>query len=515
MGRDPILEKKTFHKIASGGFLFFLGTLSATGLQFVAGIVVIRAMAPSEFGLIILANTLVTVFVILSTIGLGTGLPKLIPKYRSHLDPALSNQLTATAITLVVISSIALTLLLYFTSSPINSLFSKPGLGTALRCFSLMIFPMALISIFTAVFRGNELTLPKVIFQDVGLNGLRLIVFSIILLMGLNHFAVIWGYVATAWVVFFAYLIYVVKQKRLLRAFPLNRPMTAELLKTSLPLMGAVLIDNLMGWAGILSLGWFSSYGEVGRYVAPHRLAATLNIPLMALAFIYLPVATQVFLSSALKGLRDLYAVSCKWLFVLSCPFLCIFLLDAEFIMVLLFGAEYRDAAMVLRLLSAGYISVIATGPNNMTLVSLGKYNVVLVSNILACLTAMVLFFFLIPGYGAVGAAAGIAAARFVSSVFSSAILFRRTGIHPFTGAYARILGVFLPGCGIFFLFFQYFATGQAVLHISGFLFIVPAMFIAIFLNRGITKPDITFIRDVEKRISGSSRLSDWLLSFM
>ena len=61
--------------VARGGALVSAGTLSATILQFIIGIVVIRLIVRDEFGLISLAYIMVNVLVTLASLGFGSGAP--------------------------------------------------------------------------------------------------------------------------------------------------------------------------------------------------------------------------------------------------------------------------------------------------------------------------------------------------------------------------------------------------------------------------------------------------------
>ena len=511
MERSRILQTNTLHKIASGGFLFFMGTMGATGLQFIIGIVVVRSLAPPEFGLIAIANTFASVFIILSVLGLGTGLPPLISKYKHQTSPPSADRFIGAGITLVAVSSIFFALLLYAISLPISQIFCKPGLETPLRCFALMVPPLSLMSVFTSVFRGLEHTLPKIVFQDIALNLLRVIIFSGVLIFGVGYLGIIWGYILTAWAIFIAYMIYTGKRVHLRVFFSIHKENIVQVVVTSLPLMGVVLINNLIAWAGTLSLGWLSSVGEVGMYSAPQRLAAILNVPLTALAFIYLPVATQTYGEFAEQGLHEIYTTTCKWVFVITIPMAFFFIIDAEFIVKALFGMAYQGSANVLRVLSVGYLVHLVPGPNNMTLVSIGRSGIVLMSTLLACMTALILFYFFVPRYGSLGAAGGVAVARIVSNLFASSMLFKKTGIHPFTREYGRILFVTLPVSGLIYLIVRYFPTDMLFFHCFVFILTVTMMFIAFFLIHGITKQDTAFVRGIEMRMRGNAKFSDWL----
>ncbi|RLB01791.1 MAG: hypothetical protein DRG59_13560, partial [Deltaproteobacteria bacterium] len=67
---------KQFSKITKGGFFFSGGYFLALFLQFFVGIIVVRYLKRSEYGLLALANIIVGIMVTLCTLGFSDGIPR-------------------------------------------------------------------------------------------------------------------------------------------------------------------------------------------------------------------------------------------------------------------------------------------------------------------------------------------------------------------------------------------------------------------------------------------------------
>ena len=511
MEKTSYTSANDLQKIASGGITIFAGSFCALALQFAISIIIVRSVTKTEFGLISLANTFTTILVIVAALGFGTGLPKLIAQYREDGQHSMVNSIMVSALYIATIVSLFICFFFSQTSSYVAYLFNKPNLETILKTFMLMVPPLSIMAVLTAIFRSIENAYPKVLFQDISLNITRLLIFFTIFIVGLGFYHVIWGYVLSAWVVFIVYAIYAYHKLSSHKPRLFKIGTTREIVTFSLPLLGMVIINNLVGWMGTLSLGYLSTSGEVGLYSAPHRLAAILNVPLTAFAFLYLPIATKLSAQSLHKDLGKLYKATGKWAFLISLPVMLYFIIDADFIIICLFGNEYSDSAKILRVLSAGYLLHTMLGPNTMTLVSLGKTYFILTGTVLACITALTFYLILIPRYGALGAAYSLMAAKVTSNVFVSTILYKQSGIHPFNWQYFKIILFFVSLGSFLYILTNTNQWDSQPFHLMLFPIIICVTIVFIPFLRTLNRDDIDFLKGGELRIRGNTKLSEWL----
>lgn len=73
---------QSLQKIAKGTGIIFFGTIIGMLLGFIGRIILIRYMTQSEYGVFSLASVLVSVFVVISTLGLDIGSTRQIAFYR-------------------------------------------------------------------------------------------------------------------------------------------------------------------------------------------------------------------------------------------------------------------------------------------------------------------------------------------------------------------------------------------------------------------------------------------------
>lgn len=496
-------------RVARGGALVSVGTLSATILQFVIGIVVIRLIVRDEFGLISLAYIMVGILVTLASLGFGSGVPRFLARYREQGKNSLVSGVAGTALLMSLCISILFALLLYFWANAIAVGFGKPGVQPVLEAFALMIPPLAVMRVLTAIFRGVENARAKALFQDVLLNLSRMLLLLPVVVLEYGFREILWVYVGSVWITFILYLFYA--YSNLVRRIPLcfNREVGMELVRFSLPLLGISIMGNLMGWAGTLSLGYLQSADEVALFNAPLRLANIIPIPLVAMVFLYLPVATRLIERRAPEDLRGLYMSTTKWVFLITLPLLLYFLMDAEFVVERLFGDQYREAAGVLQVLVVGFSIHNLLGPNGTTLIAYGDARTVFLGTVLAGISAAVLCLLLVPHYGALGAALGTAMAKTISNIYISIALYRASGIHPFSKHYLKPVLFTLSTGLLVYTLLGLTPASSSLSHLLLFLLIGLLAMAAPLVTRSMSGADLEILGAIERRLWGKTLMTD------
>lgn len=495
--------------VARGGVLFSLGTLSATGMQFITGIIVIRLVAPSEYGLISLAYMLTNILVTLAALGFGTGLPRFLAQYQEEGDELNVGSVIGTALLIAFSASILFAFLLYFGAHSVAASFKKPDVQEVLKAFVLMVPPLALITVLNAIFRGLGNAKAKVLFHDILLNLVRMLLLLLVVVFGFGYRGVLWIYVGSVWIPFAAYIVYAFR--KLVRKIQpsLNWSIGKKLMLFSMPLLGVGIMTQTTSWTGILTMAYLQSSKGVALFNAPLRLVNLIPIPLMAMVFLYLPVATRLIQRRAFEELGNLYVSTTKWAFLITLPLLLYFLVDAEFIVERLFGEEYREAANVLRVLTVGFSFHTFLGPNGMTLISYGNTRVVFLGTTLAAASTVVLCLSLVPDYGACGAALGIAVAQVISNLFISIVLYMRFCIHPFSAHYVKpVLFAVSTGLAAYALLSPILASGELA-HLLLFLLLALLALLAPLATMSMTWADMDLLGAMERRLWGAPHMTN------
>ncbi|TCV83436.1 flippase [Sulfurirhabdus autotrophica] len=515
-------KQKNLNQMASGAGIGLLGSVAGSVLQLASGLIMVRLVAPVEYGLYTLAAVFVAMAATLANMGFGNGAPQLIAKYLAVSDFARARGIVMATLGVVAAVSAVLTAATFVFSAQLAALFGKPELTRVLNLFSLILWPSAMILALISIFRGFASTWPKVLFDELLNRLMRIIGLLLVAFMGWGLSGIVWITVVTTLISFVAFSGYA--WRTMPRLLPPVQSIWGgrELVRFSFPLFGNNVIEILMVSASTLLLGYFKSADFVGQYNVAVTLSRLLEMPLIALAFIYLPIATAVHGGQGGQGgqgsqeVEKLYLSSTKWIAVVTLPVFLGILVDAEFIVGLLFGKAYLPAANVLRVLAVGYFMHVALGPNGVTLLAFGTRRAIFLSTAIAALINIVLGVVLMPLWGAMGAAIAVALALSVSNIFISVKLYMQTGIHPLKAAYMRPLAVSglagILSAGLVWVF--PFSSGWKHFFLLGAITLV--CLASPIITRSIDESDLSTLGAIERKLSKkmiiTDRLRKWCL---
>ena len=141
-----------------------------------------------------------------------------------------------------------------------------------------------------------------------------------------------------------------------------------------------------------------------------------------------------------------------------------------------------------------------------MTMISLGKTNIILFCTLISALSNIILNLLLIPKYGLAGAAGASAFSLALANILLSGFIFKFSNIHPFSKNYLKPVGItFIVSLVLF------------KLNLNIFLLIILISILSlasIFFTKSIDYEDIWLLEALERKIfkhNGlSSRLSSW-----
>jgi O-antigen/teichoic acid export membrane protein len=193
----------------------------------------------------------------------------------------------------------------------------------------------------------------------------------------------------------------------------------ASVLQLALQRLDILLVAALAGPAPA------AIYTVAGRFVVFGQLAN------QAVGYAVQPRLAERLSAGDTAGAGELYRTATGWLVLTTWP---LYLLVAGFAPTYLglFGAPYRTAAAVVAVLAAAMLLASACGMVDMLLAMAGRtsWNLLNVSLALAAMIAVDLL--LVPRHGALGAAAGLAAAIAVNNLLPLAQVGYALRVHPF-----------------------------------------------------------------------------------
>ncbi|CAD7779291.1 Polysaccharide biosynthesis protein [Candidatus Methanoperedenaceae archaeon GB37] len=216
---------------------------------------------------------------------------------------------------------------------------------------------MALTEIFISILRGFEDVKAKVFFQDIFSKGIKIVIVGLVILLDLSLKGVVFTYLIGGFftLIFLSYYAKSRINELLPKISNFYPSITKELISFSLPLLGSSIFAILREHSTILLLGYFKPANTVGLYNVALPLAQLISMPLMAMVFIYLPIASQLYAQGNLKDMKLLYISVTKWIFFITLPIFLSMLLAPKIIIKLLFGSKYIEASVALQILTLGF----------------------------------------------------------------------------------------------------------------------------------------------------------------
>jgi O-antigen/teichoic acid export membrane protein len=216
----------------------------------------------------------------------------------------------------------------------------------------------------------------------------------------------------------------------------------------SIPLLTTDVVYILRSSAVVMLLEFFRGTRDVAEFKAVIPVAGLSLVVMQSFKYLYTPLAARLYAHDDKAGINDLYWRTAIWIAVFTFPVFAFSFALAEPLTVLLFGSRYAQSGLILALLSLGNYFNAAVGFNSYTLRVYGKVRYIVIIDLLAALLGLGLNLWLIPTYGALGAAIGTCIALIAHNLFNHAGLLFGTGIDLFQWRYVRVYASLIAATG-------------------------------------------------------------------
>jgi O-antigen/teichoic acid export membrane protein len=388
----------------SGKIVSACATLAANAL-------LARLLTPEDLGSYFLTFSIVTMFSVFCIWGLDRGMVRIIASGLASGHPELARNAILTSFLLV--TTVGVLVLLLLNSAVGEWIFTTGFNSTLLASLSLLIGVWILIranqGLLSESFRG---------FQDIRLatvfGGLVTAVLSM-----LFYFAV-WRYQGTARLdqaiqltmlasgisLLAGFLLLVRKVRTLKRGrnsalktvFRLGFP----LMITSVSLFG---MRELHLWL----LAYFQPMDEVAFYGSAFRLVTLLVMPLTIVNAVIPPMVADLYSKQKYAQIENVLQKTATMTSALSFGIFALIILFGADILGLVYGEVYRAAYGIFVILAAGQIMNVCTGSPGILLTMSGHERIVMGSALGAGAIGVIVSFFGVQAFGAIGVAAGFA----------------------------------------------------------------------------------------------------------
>lgn len=407
-----------YKKVFSSSTIVFTGLVIRIALIMLFEILAARYLGPEKYGTFSLAFTIIIILSTIPTLGLIQSVRRFIALFKDQDDLSKVKGIVHLSMLWTFIGGVILILIALLLKPLLNSSSFASSDTPYLISLLIVIVPFfAVRKIAISVFSGFKHSIYKVLLEDIIEPGMRIV--TILLVIALTGSILELVYLTIAGYI----LLGIISISLIFRSYHI---ITKEEFKTDIPwrvffgFSGAMIISELieliLSWIDIIMLGILSSDQQIGLFRAASQPAMLASTILTSFAFIYMPIATEHYRrnnKSEWGGLNNLISL---WSMTLAFPISAVCIAYPETVIDLLFGQDFIASKEVLRVLGISYLFHSACGFTGLNLIIGDKSKIQMTGKVLSLLLHTLLNIWLIPMYGAYGAAISI----LLSIVFSN-----------------------------------------------------------------------------------------------
>jgi O-antigen/teichoic acid export membrane protein len=447
-----------------GSSLLLVGRLISMIVNFGVQVLTVNYLSKTDYGAFAYALSIVALGETFTTFGLDRAITRFVPIYDEQHD---YQKLFGTIIMVVgtILSfGIALILLAFGFQGLIAQALINDQQALALLLILIALSPIqAIDNLLTGMFA--VFAAPRSIFfrRYVLAPGLKLAVVGLLIVGKADVFFLAAGYLGAGALgvgIYAGILFSMLHKHGLFTHFHINAIQipARDVLSFTVPLLTSDLVYAVMNSSDAIILEHFGGAVNVASFRAVQTPAGFNQLVLTVFGLLFTPAAARLFARKDREGINNMYWQTAIWMAIISFPIFAMTFSLAQPVTLLLYGQRYADSAMILALLSLGYYFNAATGNNGMTLKVFGKLRYVVTINILVAVINLGINLFLIPRYGALGAAVGTSTTLVVHNILKQSGLKLGTGISLFNWGYLKVyLSIAL--CAVGLLLVQIVAT--------------------------------------------------------
>ncbi len=423
-------------ELSLGAGSAFAMRLGGKGMAYLFALVVAQTLGAAAWGRFSLAFILVNLGAILSLLGLDTVVVRFVAEARAAEDKTEVRRVIGRALAIVLPWSVGIAAATWFAAPFIaDSVFSKPHLADYFQRAALAIPPFAVLVLAAQALRGLKRVAVSEFTQQVLRSALPLAALVGMVAFGSGDVRVIDAFLvgtALAAVVAVGALVWAVS--KLPRAAGMGPAYPVKvLLATAFPLLFANSMIFLKGWIDTIMVGAFLDETAVGVYDIAFKLAALVIIPLGAVNSIAAPKFAELRQDRA--GLQRFVGYATTAAALCAAPVFLLLVAVPGFVLGL-FGPEYAQGAIALRIIAAGMLASALAGSVGVFMQMTGRQVAYQAISFIVVIASIALSYVLIPRFGINGAAVATSASLVLFNVVAVAYVW----------ATDRIATVWTPG---------------------------------------------------------------------
>lgn len=408
-------------KTGKDSIIVLSGNIFGAGLGFLASVLITRTLGPAQFGIFSIAMTVMMIAAQFSDFGIGVSLVRFFSLFHKK-DELRSNLVLKVALKFELIVAALIFLIGFFSSEFLASyVFKQPILSFPLRLAFIGAFGMAMAAFLSAVLQAKQsfkqfalvnLVIPAGKFVLIGL---LFLIYKLNLLSALT---------ATIILPFIAFIInFLIIPKGFLKAKGDEKGSFKELFRFSKWILISVFCCMMIDRLNVLMLGYFKTPEEVGHYSAAYTFAFIFPLITGTITTVLFPKISAI---SQKDQLRRYVKKAIKFTAPIIFPIIILLFISRPLIL-FIYGPEYLSSATVFQIILCGFAFSVIANPIGLAIYSLNKPEVPAYLNILQLILNFVGNLFLIPPFGAIGAASVLLSVKLLAMIYMSVAVYRYT----------------------------------------------------------------------------------------
>ncbi len=417
-----------------GSVLLVLGRGISLVLNLATQVMCVRYLSKADYGSFAYAIAMIEMITLFNTLGFDNSLPRFAAIYEQNKKSRSFIGLLILSFSLVILSGLIIVGLGIFGADLWSGWVKANPLAVNLILLLLVLAPIqaidALMQGLFGVFSGaRHIFLRKHIVRPL----LRLlaVIFMIMTDGDSTTLAIAYVVVGIAGVaVFSGALVRVVANSELMQSW--DREVEYEMRETlsyNIPIITSNLVFIFRGALIVILLEYFHNAHEVADFQAVRPIGRLVELVLLNFSVLFIPALSRAFATQNKTEIAQIYISTQTWITLLSFPLFALGFGFADILTPFLFGQEYASASEVLAWIALGFYIRIIFGLAPRTLKVLGEMRAVISIDVITLIFALLVSLWLIPRYGATGAAISACLTMVFHGLSNQIALYRITQI--------------------------------------------------------------------------------------
>ncbi len=432
---------KDLREVAVDVRIVFFGKAFRQVVTFLSTIAFTRFLGAKAFGRFVYIYTFIEILAMATRLGFRKGLVAFLPRYSetNNIDRR-AGYITFSLVLTGIFSLVVSIFLIGSNNFAARVLLNQQDLSKLVSYSAFLVFGLTLLEVNRGVFQGLRKIGIMVLSEEVIGPSVRLLLFFCFYFLFPNEFSLLiatYVGIATALAIFLGDL----SRTGHLKVF-LTREYVRDyrhLVSFSLPLLFSGFAAFLMSRLDIYMIGFFLTAKDVAYYRVATRIGTASVIVLAAFDIAFAPLVSKLFNSKDIVKISVLYRSLTRLILLINSAIFVIIAAQSEHIL-LIFGQQFRAAAIPLVLIAAGQLVNAATGSAGSINIMTGKPHYEFWSALVSVSLNVILNLIMIPRLGILGAALAFMTSLSIQNVSRLVLMFRHLRIHPFDISYLKVI---------------------------------------------------------------------------